>query len=848
MALEHNNKDFFRRDGADKMKLSDIGRKRVVSGKSEPKVEIRGLESAFGHMIKYLSEEAHLLEILASKIDKEILDTITKLLKLTEPQINNWFRYLNELIDDYDLKSRKLEKLKLDYDECARLQDLKPKMEIYSDDESIDGEYGQSDSDTEVEIRQGIDDEKGLLNLNFPLIFGTVKVSSKSDLCTLLEKLYQSIPLVKKKIFLPGSKNEIFDSADLCKSLTKIRPFGLNPSAANLERFGQTLIDLRLIIPTSFWSKKFKKEDMWFEWSDMVLSVADSTIQSDEFEKPKRQEVKPSKFANDISTTTKRFNNMFQNVKTSFRKLSPEMMPEIELKYNEEYLELHETKSLIDIEITQRAQDLEKFEIKKIEIVYQSLAKLLEVLYNSSLAGTGKLHILVTDFIEKINLPANYKQDFDKLVEDFGTGIYFPSNISPESLINKQILANQANNSFQNIRSQFNLFTDIPLQLQSSASGDMDPSISSIPVFLYELVKLIEKGDSENFNKYWILPLDHQKFWEQKKKIIEAISSFEIQDKLEMSQEVQVHKQIIDMVLDLLKNESSADLIGFLKNWLLQTSDSLIPYMVYDQVIGIYNKPPQTKSDSDSPLSSHVELLKYLSPISRSNLSSLIYVLEHIAKSFNLELIDGYHTGQFSPLSESRDQKNVDTEVGELNSMKFIGTVPFIHLILRPSTSKSSTGLKPPMEAYNSLLSDLLQIETREKLFGLLLEHETRLKEKKERESLGLQIKKLPNPPKDKKLANNPSIGQDSTPSNTVIYSELQSPQPQTPEPFTLRPFRTKITPIPSPVTSPNNVKHYKAEDYENLNKQSLKTPTRSRLGSTGLKPSIAIEISKHSD
>lgn len=824
-------------------RLSDTfkPKKRVVSGQAQVEalvekdlgLQVVDMGGAFEYFVKYMTEESHLLTVLARQIDREILESITTFIKIHEPQIHGIIGRFNDLVEDYESKFKELEKLKLDYDECLRLGEfVKPQVEKAIEKDVL--EETESDEDL-PKTDDSIESE-----FNFPLIIGPLKISTAPELSDLLGKLIQSTPLIKRKITLPGSRDEIFVSGDLCNYLKRNRPLGMNPSAVNLERFGQTLIDLKLIVGTGFWSKKFKTEDMWFEWSDLALYVSQFDGRKNGRQVPSVVVDDTSKYVNGMAqNTSKKFNNMFQNVQKSLRKYSPEMIPEIERQYNEGYLDLQETKYLIDVEIMQSAQTLENFEVKKIEIIYQSLTKLLEILYNSSLSSTGKLHTLATDFIDKVNLSDNYNRDFDKLIEDFSTGIYFPSNVSPENLLKKQYNTSQTNNSFQNIKSQFNLFKDIPLQLLLNSDDSL--SILSLPIFLYELIKLIETKDIQNFDKYWASPINHQSYWMLKEKLIETINSYEIQNHLEITQENIVHQQILKLVLNSLQDSTGEDLINLLKNWLLQTSDSLIPCMVYDQVIFTYKKYLSEDQSLDSVLRKN-ELLKHLATISRSNLSSLVYVLEHISKTFDLQTIPTYQKEDAVPeIEHFTDSVKLGNAVGALNSMEYIGAVPFIHLLLRPSSAKSSSGFKPPAEIYNVLLTDLLQIETRAKLLSLLLEHENLYKAKKERENAGLQIKKLPVAPKLPTLRpRSQSPARMPTRNNS-----LKSPQPVSGE-FTLRPFRTKITPAPSPATSPINPQFYTANNsVDSISSEvpTRKSSTKKRSGSVGLALKIAVEF-----
>ena len=90
------------------------------------------------------------------------------------------------------------------------------------------------------------------------------------------------------------------------------------------------------------------------------------------------------------------------------------------------------------------------------------------------------------------------------------------------------------------------------------------------------------------------------------------------------------------------------------------------------------------------------DLIKLLSTIPRSNLASLIYVIEYFGNLFALGSIPNYEISDELPeesLLESIEEASIVQVSNELNSMDTIGSIPIMHLILRPSTSKILLGL-----------------------------------------------------------------------------------------------------------------------------------------------------------
>lgn len=101
---------------------------------------------------------------------------------------------------------------------------------------------------------------------------------------------------------------------------------------------------------------------------------------------------------------------------------------------------------------------------------------------------------MAKDYIDRVNKPENYVRDFDKLLSDFSSGIYFPT-------LALGVKPTLVNNNFQNLEFQFNLFKDIPLQLKYSQVSNEDEqllSTGSIPVFFYRSMENLESTASSH--------------------------------------------------------------------------------------------------------------------------------------------------------------------------------------------------------------------------------------------------------------------------------------------------------------------------------------------------------------
>ncbi|RCK57953.1 hypothetical protein Cantr_06902 [Candida viswanathii] len=725
--------------------LTSPHRKRLDNAKHEEH-EIN-MCTAYGKYIDQMSLESALLLNLTSIIDRDVLEDITHFLKFHEPQINKQFGRLDGIYDDY-LKSRKtVEKLKTKHAEQLRLKEFAQHEEPSFEESYADEELEEDDEE------EAADKE---LELDFPLQLGTVVVSDP----------------------VAGYKNQIFSSDSLTSVLLKYPVRGLKPSRVNLEKFGQGLLDLKFITSNNFFNnKKFKSEGLWFEWSDLAIhysefkksssletssvkdtnSVGTSATASTTTNKSSSAigSPKTNKFMADMAETTTRFNAM-----TNYN----EVLEDLENKYSEEILNLQEQKYLLENGLLEISKSLESFEHSKVEIIYKSLSRLLEILFD-------KAEKFSNDFIHNINKTSHYDRDFYKTMENFSTGIYFSSLISPDTSARHKP-GSSSSTTFQNLKYQFDLYKDIPLQLQNNFNCDSESllSIASIPSIFQ---------------------------WKLKQDITMLISDFTPDLKNDLANKNLIEQEFINQVLNHLKSLKTNSVIVFIKNWLLDISDSVIPFVIFDSLMNLYN------DNADVPTE---ELVKILSTIPRSNLSSLIYIIEYISNLFELGDVPSYEISDELPDESLMPQINpaqIQEVCNKLNSMDEIGSIPLMHLILRPSSSKNATGFKPPLDKYKRLLTDLLKLNVRTQLLKHLVENETNYKSKKEAEKLQCQ-----------------RTTQTPVKSNSAS-ANLAQPRPDSEE-FTLRPFRTRATPNPSPQASP------KREPSEPFNKSM--SPARELL------------------
>lgn len=731
---------------------------------------------------KNLINEANTLKSLASAIDREVLETLNDFIKAHEPYIRQGLNHLYELADEYGDTFKEIDNIKREYNDYKRLQEDSVKKQQDVENISDTSIIVTDESDSKVEVIESENDDVPSIDSDqegefaFPIFLGTSKVNSQSELSAFLRDAQTVIETSKRTIPLLGHKPDIFSSDNLCEFLIQRRPFKLNPTRSNLEKFGQSLFDLKLAMASSLIPKKFKSEGVWLEWTDLAFYIANysetkpesthSTPRSSAISSPKPI----TKSANVLGINHGRLNDMFKTMKISLLNTNYETkLDSLETEYEEKYHKLHELRYLLDKDIIYLTQRLETFEKLKFKLIYEWLVKLSQLVYKNQSASTTRLNEFTTTFVETCG-NADINKDLHRLITKFSTGIYTPSSVMP-GIDNYS----SANNNFHNLKLEFNLYKDITLQLKVSETSEGSEllSIVSLPYFVNKMLTLIEtKRQLDGETKPWELPLNHNTYWHLKEKVIRVINGYDPQVTIDNESTIQQH--IIERVVDdCFQAETVTTLVNFFKYWLLEISDSLIPCLVYDSLIGIYQKQGTTQ-----------DVFKQLSAIPRSNLSSLIFLVEHICVEYELAEIPSFGINDEFPgeLKPKDDLVALEQVSQKLNNMEMVVSVPFIHLILRPSILKINQGFRPPIEIYLKLLTDLLSIDLRCDLLNHLVNYEKSIIKKNEAKKLGLKRYASP-------------LRKDV---------EVLSPRPiSTPEGFSLRPFRTKVTPNPSPVGSP---------------------------------------------
>ncbi|CAK9440145.1 uncharacterized protein LODBEIA_P42450 [Lodderomyces beijingensis] len=833
------------------------------------------LDLCFKSFIDQMGVEAIILMNLAADIDKHVLDDLTQYLKYHESKIRREFDRLETIYGDYLDLSEKISKTKKKYFEQVRLQEYaessresghieandsaRMKEEVKDDEKGDEEEWeeeeeeeeenyssdGESYAGEEEENDPSIASQSGPdKSFKFPLRVGPVVFEKVDELQKTLARLISKVPTSKRSITLPGYKADIFSSDSLCEILVKSPVSGLvPPSRSNLEKFGQALVDLKLITPTSIFSKKFKSEGVWFEWSDLASDIATAKTQlappaatparlsgitptstpssENKFLKRNKMASPAEKLKSDIAETTARFNSMFSSVKSSIMKTNhAELIRSLLEQYNKQILELEDCVYYLERGLIDISQYLEKFENKKLEIIYDSSAKLSQILSRSFQQQSGEVTRYAKAVID-FNTKANITSDFKKTLDSHKSGLYFPVSLPQKE---REAIGNLP----QDLKSQFDLFNDVQLQVLNSHLTPEETSMakSSVPVLLDSMLLELKSRDLARVKSSWLQPLDFQMQWRLKQELTQLIGS-NIQDTSDTNAHIS-ESPLMYVVVENLRAKEPEEIVAFLKCWLLEMRDSTIPFLNYETITAAYSGASEQKDRSS-------ELVMHLSTVPRSNLASLICIIEHICLAFGLASLENHveeEEKEEAAAAAAEDDNKLASISKELNSMEAIGAVPFMHLLMRPSTTKHATGFKPPLETYEAVLIDLLSTRIRRELLNILVKRELEIKEKKEHEKkAALSSRKKISHQEVPRTADNSVLYDDVS----ELYADPDSPSPQkmahrhtananastsmnqnvdikaprhlSADAFELRPFKTRSTPLPSPQSSPKPLK-----------------------------------------
>lgn len=783
------------------------------------------MDQVFRQYTVQTAEELQHLRETAALIDKDVLEPLTGFLKDYEPRVRSSVNTLTDLMGEYETLHRALEEAKSSYNAVSRMGEFQRIQNLHSlasnlaedttfselstldnlctesrntsqKDSNILQDTSQMafmNSQVPISPHDGISEDNSGWRLDAilakhdiqaPLVLGGgAKFVKNVDFVDFLSSLVSTVPVTKRKLPFPGCSDEIFSSENFSKTVQNFRVYGFNPSRAATEKLGQSLLDMKLLVGTGFFATRFNSDGMWFEWSVAALEIVnfDKVMFSSHEDTPSL--IAKAKLDEAFSTmalsTSKTFNGVLKTVtsRLRFRKFSEEVLSDAEFAYNEAYNELLWHKHTLDLHILEQSAQLEVFEKKKISTVVRSLLKLQEI-FLLHLQSLNKMSEAFSQKIGQFDISKLENHEFMKIFDNFSSGIFFPTFLSPRSIS----LGSGAymNTNFQNIELSFNLYKDISLQVKVIETKHAADSVhKSSPLFLYDVLCLLDKAPVEELQEAWLLPINHQDAWLIKDGIISVAQEFSEIDILNRTDEQSVDAAIVENISKKMGMLQIPRLLNYLKHWLLEVSDSIIPSTVYDSLIKLYNVNEQRKEKS--------EVVKILGTLPRSNISALLLTISHFSRVFN-----GY--GSFDEIAK------------EANLMGAVAAVPFVHLIMRPSVLKHASGFKPPLSTYNLILTDLLNPDISATLEKLLTVAEKQFEQRQEHQKKAF----------DRQLtgarARSTSIhsSENNTSSTDLSYvtpkkASVAQAMQKTPknlsdgENFSLRPFRTGTTPRPSP-------------------------------------------------
>ena len=741
----------------------------------------------------------------AARIERLVLEPLTQFIKVLEPQVRSMISTLSDQLGEYEALYSSLEAAKAHYDSIERAAEFQRNSEApllpikdCSDISRVSDESGSETLNSEKSEDFSVANtrdfeaiiEQNDIETPFVLAPG-VRFDDATALVSFLRNLVARVPVTQRKVHIPGFRDEIFSSEDLAKSLLSLKLRGFTPSRASIERAGQMLLNARLMVGTGLFAKRFKSEDMWFEWSAATMDIvgADESARERSFQSTKTK--LDEAFNTMTLLTSKTLTGVFKSMSSSIgtQKATNGALDEAEAAYNAAYESLHLCKHKLEVLIYETSAKLQQFEKLKIDVVFDSLLSLRRILQLRSEKIQELFNILSDRIDSDMDFPRILQHELRKTFENFSTGMYFPSLIPPDSNPSSSSSIAPLQTNFQNVKLSFNLYKDIPLQLKVSEAKKDAQEITqqSVPLFLNKVVEYLDNFSKEQLQEAWLL-MNHQDAWLVKDEIIYLAQDYSKVSGLNRTDNHDTELAILEGILKKMKNFALERLLNYFKYWLLEISDSVIPSTVYDSLIKHYS----IKDGIERP----ANLVKILGTVPRSNLGSLVRLLKHISSVYELD-----------------EKKDAGEVVAKLNLMSSIWLIPFLHIIMRPSVLKNTAGFKPPLDEYNAILLDLLKASTIQSLEAhlIILEEQFSQRQKQHRKLFDKQLMEA--------RARSTSVTSEDAVSSAdiAVLTPTKSVDPnahvlpKTPkslgagdgEQFSLRPFRTGNTPRPSPMTSP---------------------------------------------
>lgn len=557
----------------------------------------------------------------------------------------------------------------------------------------------------------------------FPLQIGSTVFQNISELKDFMALLIQEIPIKRRLIPIPGINNEYFSSENFFTWVKSNREN--EDSRRKIEKFGQDLIALGLL---SNWNKlaanKFASDEGYYEFTDLARYISNF----DENKVPKL-EVTPSPKVQEPRLPAA---SVFDGLRNRFRSsddivILKQNLKEAKQKYLEAVDKSYGERKNLETLIQTVSRKAEVFETNRIKLLSHS-----NNLFNDLVVEEHEKQLQVSRNVREESVFNDDTLSYELIKRSINTdsGWYWPKSEARFSTYGRSKTSSNVELFGHDLLNQYR------------DPNDKDPTTKSIPLFLKDIIHHLDT--TENVGEAWLDEIDISKVSEIKRSILLAIPDYEQQFNLEDFDIDIDHYFTTKIVSDIFSKYTSKDIVGFLKLWLLELPDSVIPFTAFDQL-----KTSYLEEQDDS------SKVKILGSIPRQNLASLLFIAEHLSKQI----------------------KDVDQLI--LNER-----VPLHHLLLRPSPKLTSVNVED-ITIFKKLCHDLLKKDFQDLLRTKLAElEETHLEREKRAEDSLQRLKQQP-----KELSPPPKLDKSESINNSLTVDGL-------------RPFKTK-SPLNSPMTSP---------------------------------------------
>lgn len=375
------------------------------------------------------------------------------------------------------------------------------------------------------------------IKIQFPLeLDATLVLNDFSAFYQLIQSMRKSIIQNKRKIPIPGLSNEYFSSESLYEYLLSKYP-KMDNSLFNLEKIGQKFFDLEILksyndiinVKTKFVSNSY------YVWNIQFINKLENSEYS-------------------IDEDTSNLNYIFKKVSGSWFEENIETEDDlIEQKIQlerlnhqvyQQWLQLENYRLSLELEFSlgmKRFETLRKRKIESLKISSENLNNILNEKWSLK-------HITLNSIILEDEMRKLYEKNHGTIgYYNCDHGIRF-----------------EIYDSFGKLRKPW-LFSTNLSEL---------PSENGLPVILNIILKYLNEYEPCNIINAWSQPLDLVKICNMKR---DCLTDF---------MKSKNHSEIIHHLIEKLSSDPNKlnNLVGFLKRWLLELQDSIVPMAYYHQI------------------------------------------------------------------------------------------------------------------------------------------------------------------------------------------------------------------------------------------------------------------------